>query len=880
VAFTGQYDGDEQVYVVPVDGGSPRQLTFYPAGGPLPPRWGYDNQVYDWSPDGREVLFRSMRDGWDLGNTQLFLVPTAGGMPRALPMPESGGGALSPDGRRVAYSPVTRDFRHWKRYQGGWAQDLYIFDLDSLDLQRITEHPRTDRDPMWLGDTIYFASDRDDVLNLYAFDTRSGATRQVTDSELWDVRWPSADASTGRIVYESNGGLVIVDPSSGESTAIDITVPTDLLDSRPRRVAVGDLVEDAGLSPQGERALFAARGDVFTAPIEHGPTRNLTRSSGAHDRAPAWSPDGKHVAFVSDRDGEQEIWLVDQEGREEPRQLTDGNVGQYSDLLWSPDAKRIAYRDGDAKLYVVDVSTRNVVEVADDTVPFGMGYTWSPDSAWLAIELTDPNELSSIFLWSFEEQELRRVTSELWNEFSPSFSRDGKLLYFLADREFRPMIGSFEYDYAVDRETYAYALSLAADAPHPFPPRSDEVEIEGADDEEDEDEAAPGVGENKEGSGAGKKDEAKEKDAEKTAEDEDEEDGEEEGPPPPTRIDFEGLASRITRVPIGADNYNGLAAVEGGLLLVRGTAAYLGRQGGKPAVVHFDFEEREETVLHEGFGNATVSDDGKKLLLGEDGAYRLVEATPDGKGKPAKNVSLAGLQVDLDPPAEWAQIFDEVWRRYRDDFYAPNMHGYDWQALRERYRPQLRWVAHRSDLNYVLTEMLAELNVSHAYVAGGDWQAPPRPRAGLLGARFELDAGANRYRFTRILPGHNEEPGYRSPLTEVGVKAEAGDYLLEINGVELRGDDNPFRLLRNAGGAPVELLVSDTPQREGARRLMWTPSATRTTCSTSSGCCATANAWRRGQATGSATCTSPTWVRGDSPSGSSGSTARSARKAW
>jgi tricorn protease len=808
VAFTGQYDGDEQVYVVPVEGGSPRQLTFYPAAGPLPPRWGYDNQVYDWSPDGREVLFRSMRDGWSLGDTRLHLVPVDGGMPRVLPMPESGGGALSPNGRQVAYSPVTRDFRHWKRYQGGWAQDLFILDLESLDLRQITDHPRTDRDPMWLGDTIYFASDRDDVLNLYAFDTRTGETSQITRSDVWDVRWPSADASTGRIVYESNGGLVVLDPQSGASQAIDIFVPTDLLDSRPRRVAVSDLIEGAGLSPKGERALFAARGDVFTAPIEHGPTRNLTRSSGAHDRAPAWSPDGEHVAFVSDRDGEQEVWLVDQEGRAEARQLTDGSTTQYSGLVWSPDSKRIAYRDSDAKLHVVEVASRQVVEVADDTVPFGLEYQWSPDGAWLALTLTEANELSSIFLWNVDERLVRRVTGELWNEFSPSFSRDGKLLFFLADREFRPLIGSFEYDYAVDRETYAYALSLTKDGPHPFPPRSDEVEVEGAKD--DAAERTPAAGEKDAEKGDDKDDDENDEDAEKET-------------PPSTRIVFDGLGERVTRVPIDADNYSGLAAVEGGLLLVRGTATYLGRQGGKPAVVHFDLKERKETVLHEGFGSVTASRDGKKLLLGEDGSYRLVEATPDGKDKPAKNVSLAGLQVDLDPPAEWAQIFDEVWRRFRDDFYAPNMHGYDWIALQERYQSLLRWVAHRSDLNYVLSEMIAELNVSHAYVAGGAWESPPRPRAGLLGARFELDTAANRYRFTSILPGHNEEPSYRSPLTEVGSGVEVGDYLLAVNGVELRGDDNPFRLLRHAGGAPVELLVSNAPSKEGARLLMVEP---------------------------------------------------------
>ena len=350
VAFTGQYDGDEQVYVVPVTGGSPRQLTFYPALGPLPPRWGYDNQVYGWSPDGASVLFRSARDGFDLTDTRLYTVPVAGGMPEPLPMPVSGAGDFSPDGRHVVYSPLFRDFRHWKRYEGGWAQDLWTFDLEARTANQLTEHVRSERDPMWIGDQIVFASDRSDTLNLWSVAPDGSDLRQLTRSTEWDVRWPSADSGNGRIVYELGGELQVYDLAAGTDVRLDIHVPDDGVSSRPRRRSVAGLISDAQLSPEGKRALFSARGEIFTAPIEHGPTRNLTRSSGAHDRVPAWSPDGSQIAFVSDRDGEEEIWLIAQDGSGSPRQLTDGNTGRIYDLGWSPDGEHIAFRDASSRL--------------------------------------------------------------------------------------------------------------------------------------------------------------------------------------------------------------------------------------------------------------------------------------------------------------------------------------------------------------------------------------------------------------------------------------------------------------------------------------------------------------------------------------------------
>src|SRR5512135_49387 len=362
IAFTGQYDGDEQVYVMPAAGGVPRQLTYYPALGPLTPRWGWDNQVYGWTVDGKSIVFRSQRDSWTLGLTRLYTVPMTGGPAEPLPMPESGAGDFSPDGTKIVYSPLFRDFRPEKRYGGGWANDLYIFDLKTNDDRCIVNHPRADRDPMWIGSTIYFTSDRDGTFNIYAYDVPSGKVTQVTTSKLWDVRWPSTDHA-GRIVYELNGELQLLDVKSGKSRPIPITVPDDGLWKRPSRISAAGQVEDFELSPKGERALFTARGDVFTAPIEKGPTRDLTDTSNAHERSAQWSPDGSKIAFMSDITGEEELYVIAQDGSGKPEQLTNGGKAMRYQPEWSDDGKRIAFGDKDGKIFIYAFDDKKLTQI-------------------------------------------------------------------------------------------------------------------------------------------------------------------------------------------------------------------------------------------------------------------------------------------------------------------------------------------------------------------------------------------------------------------------------------------------------------------------------------------------------------------------------------
>ncbi|HEX8736038.1 MAG TPA: S41 family peptidase [Pyrinomonadaceae bacterium] len=821
IAFTGQYDGDEQVYVIPATGGVPRQLTFYPAKGPFTPRWGYDNQVYDWTDDGKKIIFRSHRDSWTLAETRLYTVPVEGGNAEPLPMPESGAGDFSPDGTKIVYSPRARDFRPEKRYGGGQASQLYIFDINTNDAKLITpESPRASREPMWIGDTIYYVSDRDGHFNLYAYDTKTNKSAQQTTGKTYDVRWASSDRKS-RIVYELNGELQIFDTRTRKSAPVSITVPTDAVSSRPNRISVANFIADVSLSPKGERVLFGARGEIFSAPGEKGATRNLTQSSGVHDKFPRWSPDGSRIAYISDKSGEEEIWLVQQDGSKPAEQITRGGKAMRYAPEWSPDGKYIAFSDKDGKVYVLTLATKQFVQIADSPQGQVRDYTWSPRGNHLAFSMPEENGLSSVYIWSEADRTTKKVTDSMFNEFNPAWDANGNYLYYLSVREFAPLISNIEFNYAGNRNVGIYALALRKDVKHPFPNESDEVTITK---EEPKLESgvpsltptptpmptptqSPTPSPSPSGSPTATPTPTP-------------------APPNPNavlRIDFDGLGSRAARVPVDADNINNLSANKNFLFYTTGSAFYYGRQGDRtPTLKAFSLKDRKETVLTEGAFGYSLSEDGSKIIFPQAGNFVLMDASPLGvQGK--KNVSTAGLQYDRVPAEEWNQIFNEVWRRYRDFFYVENMHGYDWEALREQYRPLLQYVAHRSDLNYVIAEMVAELAAQHSYIEGGDWQNPPRMRVALPGARFALDAAAKRYKISKIFGGQNEEDIYRSPLTEIGVSAKVGDYVLAINGEELTGNIDPYQLLRNKADNPVQLTLNDRPTFDGARTVTYRP---------------------------------------------------------
>lgn len=804
IAFTGQYDGDEQVYVIPSAGGEPKKLTYYPAHGPLTPRWGYDNIVYGWTPDGKSILFRSLRYGYPEHDGQLYTVDRNGGPAIPLPMPRSGAADFSPDGTKLIYSPLWRDFRTWKRYQGGWAQDLYIYDLKTNQTKPVAHSKRTERDPIWIGDAIYFLSDRTGTLNLFKYDIKTDGVTQLTNSDTWDQRWASSDGK-GQIVFERAGELVVYDVGSGRERPISIVVPDDGLASRPAHMSVGDQIEEFEIAPKGERALFAARGDIFTAPIENGPTRNLTRSSYAHDRAPRWSPDGKQIVFISDMSGEEEVYVVPQDGSAAPKALTSGSHERLYSPIWSPDSKRIVYSDKEGRIFVVNADGGKKVLVADERNGQVTDYAWSPCSSWLAFSLSQPTGNFALYIWGAHDGQARKVTAGFWGEHGPVWDPEGKYLWFMSERDYVPQISQIEWNFAANRMTGIFALALRKDVANPFAPLSDEVNKDDA--KADEGGAA------KEPAG-----DAKDKNKSKAPEKD-----KEANPKEPIKIDFDGLADRVARVPIEGENYGGLSLAKGFLFYVKGGAPFYGRDSEqKTQLKVYDLDKRKEAMLLDDVNGYALSADGKKLLVAASDGYALYDAAPTGKDS-KKAVSTAALAVDRIPKEEWRCAFNEVWRRYRDFFYAPNMHGYDWEALRKQYAPLVDHVAHRSDLNYVIGEMIAELNVGHAYIEGGDWTLPKRAPVGLLGARLDFEPATKRYKLGKIWAGANEEPGFRNPLREIGVDVKEGEYLIAIDGRELTASEDPFKLLVDKADNPLELTISATADAKSTRKVKVTP---------------------------------------------------------
>jgi len=774
VAFTGQYRGDDQVYVIDVDGGAPQQLTYYPSAGPLPARWGTENQVYDWSPDGSKVVFRSLRHS--AKDYRLFTASSDGGLPEPLPMPRAGSGVYSPDGNSMMYSPLYRDFRTWKRYQGGWAQDLYVFDLANNTARQVTSDARTERDPIWQNSGMYFVSDRSGTLNLYRLE-EGGSWQAVTEEDTWDIKWASGDGES-RIVYEVQGQIGLYDAESGTSQRLTVRVPDDQVRRIARRINVKGQMEDFDVSPDGTRVLVTARGDIFSVPVEHGVTRNLTQRGDAHDREAAWSPDGKWVAFISDRSGEEQLYVVDQMGGE-ARQLGNVNTARLYRPIWAPDSSAIAFYDHTGKIHVVEMDG-DMSMAFDSTLGVETDYEWSPDSKWLTFSVQAQSGNQAIRLWSRENDSLVEVTDGFFNEYSPVFGADGKHLYFMSNREFAPQIGQFEWNYVVSRSIGIFALALNEESGNPFAPRNDEVKQEASDEKDNGDEE-------------GEKESAVE-------------------------IDFEGLSERLIRVPIDADNIGGFHPLKDKILYMTSGPFFYGRDSGQKTVIHaLDLKTRESSEIVSDVSSPAASEDGVYLVVSKNGTLQRYKIADP---KDPTTISLDNLYVTRTPAVEWEVIFDEVWRRYRDYFYVRNMHGYDWEALRDRYKPLLEDVSTREDLNTLMGEMIAELNVGHAYVQGGDLQAQPRSSVALLGAKFEADDRSGRYRISHIYPGANAEPKYRSPISEVGVDIDLGDYILAIDGQPLSTDQNPYALLTDRGNQPVELTVSNSPDEDDSRRVL------------------------------------------------------------
>lgn len=789
IAFTGEYDGNGDVYVMSVYGGEITRVTFHP---------GYD-EVVGWHPTKNKILFASGRKSFSRF-TRLFLVSPNGTGLEELIMHEASQGSFSPDGTKIAYTRDATEFRTWKRYKGGLAQDIYLFDFAKNKDTRITDFDGTDRIPMWIGDKIYFSSDRDRVLNIYSYDVRTGEIEQVTRHAEYDVRRPSMGGK--KIVYELGGSLWLLDTATGDHHEVPVQVLTDAAENRPYMKEVKEYITHIDCSPSGKRALIVARGEVFTVPEKEGPTRDLTRDSGSRDKDAVWSPDGKKVAYLSDKSGEYEVYVVDPKGTEDAKRVTTHQNGYRHTLRWSPDSRKIAFADQTLRCFYVDVGSGKIVEVdkalyEDTDVSLDVkpihDFAWSPDSRFIAYSKMDADLVYKVYIYSLDTGEIHCVSSGLFNDVGPVFTKDGKHLLFISNRRFDPTFCDFEWEMVYKKVAGVYSLTLAKEGEPLLPPESDEEQIEEA-----------------------KKDAKKDAERDKAEKDE----------AVRVEIDFDGIAGRIEALPLPRGNYRGLAVNEDAVFYLDKDEGDFNRfefrEVGPMDLHRFSLEDREQKTVIKGVDSYKLSGDGKKIVYKQEGSVGIIDATAtDSEGKP---LDLSDLKMTLDPLAEWTQIFNESWRMERDFYYEPNMHGLDWNALREKYARLLPYASCRQDLQFLVGELIGELNTSHTYVYGGDRKREAATvNVGMLGVDWGVDAKNNRYRFEKIyrVPDWTDE--IIPPLAVPGVHVKEGDYLLRVNGREVIADRDVYSYFQDLAGKQVTLLVNDKPTEKGAKEYVVEP---------------------------------------------------------
>jgi tricorn protease len=786
VAFTGRYEGNADVYVVPVTGGVPRRLTWHPGS----------DTALGFTPDGRSVLFASPREVYTTRYQQLFTVPVEGGWPAKLPIPNATKAAISPDGKTIAYLPLAEPFLQWKHYRGGTHARLLLFDTKTHAVEQVPQPTGrcNDTDPAWMGGQLYFRSDRDGEFNLYSFDPATKAVVRLTRHADFPVL--NLAAGAGLVVYEQAGSLHRFDPSAGVAARLAIGVAADLLETRPRFVKGTKYVREASLSPSGARAAFAFRGDILTVPREKGDDRNLTRTAAAHERSPAWSPDGKSIAYVSDETGEYALYVTPQDGKAPARRIDLHGAGFYDDLRWSPDGKKISYADNSRTLWVVDLATSEQAKV--DTEPiYGpvrvLHHAWSPDSQWLAYTRNTTTFINRIWLYSPAQKKSFPLTDGLSDSRNPVFDPGGKYLYFLASTDAGPVQDWFSMSNADMRATQSiYLAVLARGVVSPLARESDEEGVKKA-------EEAPAA------AGEAKAAAADDKAAAPAP------------APAKVTVDFDGIAQRILALPPKAAAYSDLQAG------VAGQIFYLkdGSGADEASLQRFDLQKRKEDTILDKADDFLLSGDGKRVLVRVKDAWSLSDVA-DKVDLAKHKLTLDAVQVKIDPPVEWRQIFDEAWRINRDYFYDPGMHGADWKAMRAKYEPFLPHLATRQDLNRVMQWMFSELAVGHHRLGGGDTLAETETiPGGLLGADYAVENG--RYRFRKVYGGLNWDPDLRAPLTEPGVDVQAGEYLLAVEGVDLRPPDDLHARFERTAGRIVEITVGPNAQGTGARTVKLVP---------------------------------------------------------
>jgi tricorn protease len=831
LAFTGQYDGNFNVYVMSSEGGQPKQLTFYQGQAqPLTERMGVLNQVIGWTPDGKNIVFLSRRDASNGWTKRPYTVSINGGLPQPMPMDEGGLLSFSADGTKIAYNRIFRNFRQWKRYTGGMAQDITIYDIKNNAVDQVIPHTDwTDTFPMWHGNTIYFTSDRgpEHRLNLYGYDRGSKQIEQLTKFDDFDIMWPSLGPDA--IIFENGGYLYTFDLQSHKSTKLTIYVNGEQDQAMKHWVNTSKHITDFDLAPDGKRAVIAARGDVFTVPAKEGSIRNLTHSPGVREQHVSWSPNGHWIAYISDRTGEDEIYIVPQDGLAPEEAITSGHKGFMFQPAWSPDSSKIAWADKDLKLWYVDIKEKKPVEV--DRGKYGeiTNYAWSPDSKWLAYDKNLDTGFSVVYLYNLADRKITAVTSSLKNSYSTVFDPGKRYLYFLSDRDYNEVLGNIDFEFANPKTTRVYVVTLTADEPSPFPALSDEVKVKS--EEPAASEPAPETKKDNRQPPT-KKPQEEPKTGEKTAQTDTKE------APKVFRIDLDGIQNRIVALAVPPAVIRNLDASKEAIYY--STSPIQGLSGPIPgeerAIRAYDFVDRKSKVVLEGADRFVLSRDGSKLLYRaeDDGPMGIIDAklhrdeddvkTSDGPHKVGDDaLKLDGMRAEIDPPQEWKEMFNEIFRQERDYFFEPSMNGVDWPKVRDKYAQLLPYVSDRYSLTYITGQMIAELDNSHTYTGGGDYPDLHPVNVGLLGADYEVDAASGVYRIKKIFSGENWDAHTRSPLTEPGVNIKEGDYLIAINGRALRAPRTPDELLVNTANEVVTLTVNSSPAADGARKVVVKP---------------------------------------------------------
>ncbi|HUI73405.1 MAG TPA: PDZ domain-containing protein [Candidatus Acidoferrum sp.] len=794
IAFAGEYDGNRDVYVMPAEGGTPKRLTWHPG----------DDAPVGWTNDGKDVLFVSGREAY-ADFTRLYTVPAEGGVPDVLPMWRALEGSYSPDGSDFAYVPNFQWQKAWKRYRGGQTTPIYIVKLSDLSLVKVPRENSNDSYPVWIGDMVYFLSDRNGPVTIFAYDTKTKTVKQVLQNAGLDLK--SLSGGPGALVYEQFGGIYILDLKSGQAKQVDIRIAGDLPATRPHFEKVGDKLRNEGISPTGARAVFEARGEIVTVPSDKGDARDLTRTVAVEERDPAWSPDGKWIAYFSDESGEYALHLEDQSGLGTVKKINLGNPPSFFyKPTWSPDSKMIAYTDKRLNLWYVDIAKGTPVKV--DTNPyddpsFDFSLSWSPDSKWLSYDRLLENHLSAIFAYSIESGKSSQITDGLSDARFPVFDNGGKLLYFAASTDLGLSIGWLDlssFQHPILRSVYAVVLKKGE--PTPVEPESDEEKVAAAKKDET-------TKEGEKGKEAEKKEGEKKEEAVKVT------------------IDFDGILQRIVALPIKAANYVGLDRGKAGTL-------FLGEIPDVPelqeptavSVSKFDLKDRKTEPFLSGVSDFAVSANGEKVLyrkgFGPAGHWFIADAK--AAPKPGEGMlKTDDIEVYVDPRAEWNQMYHEVWRIERDFFYDPHLHGLNLAETERKYAPYLKGVGGREDLNHLFEEMLGNITVGHMFIRGGDIPEAKKVSVGLLGADYKVENG--RYRFARIFDGENWNPRLKAPLTQPGVDVKVGEYLLEVNGEEVRPPESVYKFFQNTAGMQVKIKVGPNPDGTGARELTVVPVA-------------------------------------------------------